>query len=248
MKDTRFIELLNLHVDHQLTPPEARELDAELRANPSRHRTYLQYCRMQKACAMLFEVERARAPASPRLARALANANRKISAAPSRASAHRWWRGSFAFGGLVAAVACAAVVFVVMKTPRQPEAARAGFAVAQVDAPAPVALAVAPQPASAPDSVITLQPVPRQKYFRLPTITGFASEQTPLPQALANESLFVWTKDFQLRPLRKVSIEDAIAGLRRFEKPQAGASLLRLPAIGSGDEPAEEMTAIEFKK
>ncbi len=247
MKDTRFIELLNLHVDHQLTPAEARELDAEIRANPSRHRTYLQYCRMQKACAMLFEAERANAPASPRLARALADANRKITAAPFRAPARRWWRGSFVFGGFVAAAACAAVVFVFLKTPRQPASEPAVVAAVQMEPPAPVSLAVATQQTPGPDAS-ALQTTSPQKYFRLPTITGFAPEQTAVSATLVDESLLVWTKDFQIRPLRKVTIEDAISGLRRFEKPQIGASLFRIPAAGTSDMPAEEMTAIEFKK
>lgn len=53
MKEGEFLELLNLYLDHEIAPADAARLEAEIRANPARRRTYLQYCRMQKACAML---------------------------------------------------------------------------------------------------------------------------------------------------------------------------------------------------
>jgi len=65
MKDSEFLELLNLYLDHEITPADAARLEAEVRANPARRRTYQQYCRMQKACTMLaaeFGAERPKAP------------------------------------------------------------------------------------------------------------------------------------------------------------------------------------------
>ena len=53
MNDSEFIELLNLYLDHEITPADAARLEAEVRGNPERRRTYLEYCRMQKACALL---------------------------------------------------------------------------------------------------------------------------------------------------------------------------------------------------
>lgn len=53
MNDREFIELLNLYLDHEITPSDAARLEAEVRSNPERRRTYLEYCRMQKACALL---------------------------------------------------------------------------------------------------------------------------------------------------------------------------------------------------
>jgi anti-sigma factor RsiW len=53
MKDSEFLELLNLYLDHEIAPEDAARLEAEVRANPERRRTYLQYCRMQKACTLL---------------------------------------------------------------------------------------------------------------------------------------------------------------------------------------------------
>lgn len=53
MNDSEFIELLNLYLDHEITPADAARLETEVRGNPERRRTYLEYCRMQKGCAIL---------------------------------------------------------------------------------------------------------------------------------------------------------------------------------------------------
>src|SRR4051812_18353144 len=100
MKDSEFIALLNLYVDHEISAADAARLEAEVQRNPARRETYQQYCRMQKACKMMatdFET--------------MPQANRKVVAFD--APLHRDLRmGAWtAFGGLAAA-ACLAFVFV----------------------------------------------------------------------------------------------------------------------------------------
>ena len=53
MKESKFIELLNLYVDHQISPDDAKLLESEVESNPTRRRIYRQYCQMQKACALM---------------------------------------------------------------------------------------------------------------------------------------------------------------------------------------------------
>jgi hypothetical protein len=53
MKDSEFIELLNLYLDHEISADNAARLEAEVQGNPERRRVYRQYCRMQKACTLL---------------------------------------------------------------------------------------------------------------------------------------------------------------------------------------------------
>lgn len=53
MKDREFLELLNLYLDHEIDAAGAAQLEAEVQANPERRQTYLEYCRMQKACSQL---------------------------------------------------------------------------------------------------------------------------------------------------------------------------------------------------
>src|SRR3954471_19354076 len=116
MKETRFIELLNLYVDQHLSGEDASELEAEILRNPKRKRTYQQYCRMQKACTRLFENERIQAPASPALSRALAEADRKIVAFPETPKI--WIRSPYV-AGFAAVAAC--VAFALVRMNRMPE-------------------------------------------------------------------------------------------------------------------------------
>ena len=63
MKESKFIELLNLYVDHQISPSDAALLEAEIQRSPERRKVYRQYCQMQKACSTLAETFLADAPA-----------------------------------------------------------------------------------------------------------------------------------------------------------------------------------------
>lgn len=67
MKDTKFIELLNLYLDHEITADETAQLEAEISGNPQRYRAYQDYCRMQKACTVLAEQTGAMAPKQSRI-------------------------------------------------------------------------------------------------------------------------------------------------------------------------------------
>ena len=58
MKDSKFIELLNLYLDQQIEPAEAALLEEEIARNPARRQTYQQYCRMHRACTLMFEQSR----------------------------------------------------------------------------------------------------------------------------------------------------------------------------------------------
>jgi len=62
MKDQRFIELVNLYVDRQITADETAELEAEIQASPRRRAVYQQYCKMHRATTLVYESFRAEAP------------------------------------------------------------------------------------------------------------------------------------------------------------------------------------------
>lgn len=61
MKESRFVELVNLYIDRQITPDEAAQLEAEMAANPGRRRVYRQYCQMHRASRLVHESFRAQA-------------------------------------------------------------------------------------------------------------------------------------------------------------------------------------------
>jgi anti-sigma factor RsiW len=99
MNDTKFIELLNLYVDHEISAADAALLEAEIERTPARRRVYRQYCQMQKACTVLahdFRSERSTAGAD-------------IVQFPVRRQPARTWAYAT---GLVAVAACIALVFV----------------------------------------------------------------------------------------------------------------------------------------
>lgn len=106
MKESRFIELLNLYIDQQISSEEAAELEGEISQSPAHYRTYLQYCRMHRACVVLFE--NFQTPAAP-LAPDLHRADGKVSTFPARGFRFTRAAGS---AGLAVAAACIAFVLI----------------------------------------------------------------------------------------------------------------------------------------
>jgi len=98
MKDSKFIELLNLYVDHQISAEDAALLEAEIQRKPERRQIYRQYCQMQKACVTLAENFRTQAPVGGKIV-AFAPASRRLTVV------------TYAMGFLAAA-ACVAVLVV----------------------------------------------------------------------------------------------------------------------------------------
>ena len=242
MNETRFIELLNLYVDQQLSAPEAAELEAEIQRNPARHRTYRQYCRMQKGCAQLFEHERSFAPASGKLSRALTEADRKILAFPATPDRGVWaTRYSFA---AVAAAACVAFVIVRQTNqslaPTAPSIAIAAPAVPAVEAPVAVVAVAAPGEAGVTSGFSTEVPELRFGALAVSMSDGMFFNDRVRPEV---SSSLVWMQDVQLKPIRKVSTEEF---LFRTASPKVTDEAL-LPARGADDESAES-AAFTFTK
>lgn len=97
MTHTKFIELLNLYLDHQISAEEAALLEGEIQRNPDRLALYRQYCRMQKGCSQLAERFRDQVPVTP---------GATVTPFPRRRTG--WYAGV----GALAAAACVALVFV----------------------------------------------------------------------------------------------------------------------------------------
>ncbi|HUR60702.1 MAG TPA: hypothetical protein VM029_23475 [Opitutaceae bacterium] len=106
MKDSEFIALINLYLDHEISAADSARLEAEVQANPARRRIYQDYCRMQKACKVLaqdFQTESA--PSDGKVI------DFKSAARPARAA------GFYAGTAVAAFAACVAVVFVMRNRP-----------------------------------------------------------------------------------------------------------------------------------
>lgn len=129
MKESEFIELLNLYLDHEISAADAARLEAEVATNPARRRIYQDYCRIQKACKSL-AVDFATEPVPTAAER---NIVAFESARPSQRRAG--WYGA---GVFVAAAACVAVIFLGRQHRQESEgtAGQGQASFAQADAPA----------------------------------------------------------------------------------------------------------------
>lgn len=180
MKDTKFIELLNLYLDHQISETDAAALETEIRQNPARHRLYRQYCQMHKACAQLSAQFTAEAPARTTVA----------SEKTSRRLASLYY-----YGAGLAAAAC--VAFIVMSRPASGPSETPALA-----STAPVAFpAVAPLPPPA---------APTQELRTVFTTQALApieatSGVTPVFVA-ANTESFDWMNELRLNPVQSAPV------------------------------------------
>lgn len=142
MKDSRFIELLNLYIDRQITADETAELEAEIQRHPNRRAVYRQYCQIHTATKTVYESFRAVAADQPAPA---AGQKGVVELFETRRRRANW--GYYAGG--FAAAACLALVFM-----RQAPAGPAAPALAEQPLPmAPVIKVTAPEsvaPANTP--------------------------------------------------------------------------------------------------
>lgn len=143
MKDARFIELVNLYIDRQISPDEQAELELEIQRNPRRRQVYLQYCRMHRGTKLVYESFRAHSEQTGQPARQPAS----IAHIQGRVRQRRL-RVIYAVSGLAAA-ACIAFVAVLRTGPANEDVAPQSFAAAKTTPAAP-AVAVAAQPTPAP--------------------------------------------------------------------------------------------------
>lgn len=103
MKDNRFIELVNLYIDRQISAEETAELEAEIQASPQRRAVYRQYCQLHSATKQVYESFRTNAEPL-----AGAPAGRVVPGNFARRPRTSWIHYA---GGLTAA-ACLTLVFV----------------------------------------------------------------------------------------------------------------------------------------
>jgi hypothetical protein len=202
MNDDRFIELLNLYIDQQITAAEAQELEAELVAQPARQKVYHQYCQIHRATVMV-GAQFQRPPADTALAARISQLRQQTRSTPGRAV----WR-SYASG---LAAACLAVFFLRFDATKT------------VPAEPMVTPAVAMTPVAAPQSgpvavVVETKPVEtaRPAYISLKTIpVTDTQDYVALLSALRREERLVYG-EAPLDPTKQPSLfEDGV-----FESPR----------------------------
>ncbi len=105
MKESKFIELLNLYIDQQISPEETGLLEEEILRDARHRRIYHQYCQMHRACTLV--LENLGSQAEQASAGAEQVASRVVDLEPR---SRRWGWGYYA--AALAAAACVALVAV----------------------------------------------------------------------------------------------------------------------------------------
>jgi hypothetical protein len=226
MKESRFIELINLYIDRQIGPEEAAELEAEIARSPAHRRTYLQYCRMHRACTLLFE--NFHAPATS-LNQALTQAESKVTAFPTRG--YRLARISLGAG--LAAAACVAFMLVNHPASTSAPAAKPGVEeVAQVNVP-PEAFRLAGVAATAhPAEFKTVMTADRYSLAN----NRAASD--------AQRAAFDWMRRIELSPMPAVDNNDNVF----VPRTEAPSSDLRFARARTDDQPVAENISFQFQR
>jgi len=181
MKESKFIELLNLYVDHQISASDAALLEAEIQRNPERRKIYREYCQMQKACAILAESFRPQTLPT----------GGQVVEFPARRS--RWTAATYAMGALAAA-ACVALVVVNRNGPSE-SASPPTPSMAAVVEEAP---AVAVEAESAPEAAPAVVPSAPARQPLQPVFAGLVSDAA---NDSAGRPTLDWVNQVNLQPV-----------------------------------------------
>ena len=235
MKDNRFIELVNLYIDRQISAAEAADLEAEMQANPRRRAIYQQYCRMHRATTLVYESFRADAPEQQT---GLAKGRATIARFQNKPAANRA-RWAYYAGGLAAA-ACLAILFVRLNTATAPVTDLAATT-PKVSHPTTVVASLPPAPVAKPQA----SPAARTMLTSLPA-NNLAAEQnySALLAALRQEEQRAFANG-QIQANRLPSLfEDGV-----FETQQ-GFPATSQRVFRSKQAPAQqaEFTAFQFQR
>lgn len=236
MNDKEFIALLNLYLDHEISPSDAARLEAEVQANAQRRQIYREYCQMQKACKLL---------AADFQAEATPAADKKVVAFEAAAGSARS-RGIYIFGSVAAAAACVALVFV---TRGGLKSDPAGSPVAVQSSPASPAARMA---ADVVPVAAKLAPAGSGGLVQRPMLVndplllaGRANDAEFARVSQPNEQL-AWIGALQMAPVpQRVPIETLRFEAQPTILPQDNRGLTNRTGTG---EAAAEMTAFRFVK
>ncbi len=220
MNNREFIELLNLYVDHEISPEDSLRLEAEVLSNPGRRKVYDQYCRMQKACALLSD----RLQEGPQV-----SGEDGVAAFPAQA---RWGFAPFA-GALAAAAACLLLVVGLRQRSRVPAAAPA-LAAAAPAAPRAELPAV-------PASSEAMKPV-----FLARSAPGEADRLSGLGQGDSSQQLasLSWIGNLHMTPVYTTQNPD----FQLAPKADLKATVINDPQGDREDAEPAEMTAFRFQR
>lgn len=194
MTHSKFIELLNLYLDHEINMEDAAALEAEIQRDPKRRDIYRQYCQMHRGCLELSAAFATEGAPSPER-RSIVPPVRK----PARSVFNSWTYGAAA---MAACAAFAVVTLVRQSTP----GGEGALASAAPSAPQQTIATAPSQPAPAP-SVYSLSELtsPRSELHSVftPTLVNLetVSREKSSLYATASGDRFDWMDEVKLAPV-----------------------------------------------
>lgn len=212
MKDSEFIELLNLYLDHEIAPTDASRLEAEVQSNPARRRVYHDYCRMQKACKMLAE-DCATETTPERNVVAFGQGH------GHRISNMKWIALA---GSSFAAAACLALVFV----------SRSGDRISPAAATSVVQTMPVAQPTTQPKPATELVATVSDSASSRPAVNGLSLRKTEsmnLTAVAQNDPHFAWMQDVRLAPIQMPNSADLRLNVKVSTQPENPTYSSKLP-------------------
>lgn len=225
MKDTEFIELLNLYLDHEISTADAARLEAEVQRNPARYRIYQDYCRMQKGCTLLAADFTADTPTV-------------VAFEPTRRISRP---NIYAIGSLMAAAACVTFVILNQTTSVAP---MSGPAIAENTNAAPAAATVALDAGTRGTARTVSVPARQQEFHSVLAAHSLQLNDTVAATDASNRVQLDWINKMQLTSLPRISAEEV-----RFE---IESPLKPAPRVFSSGQPAQgamiESAAWQFQR
>ncbi len=249
MKESEFIELLNLYLDHEISAADSARLEAEVQKSPERRKLYQTYCRMQKACKVLaadFKTDEAAIAAQTEKKVVAFNP----AAASVAADQRKRSRDVYAVGGFLAAAACLAFIFV---NRHGTAPASQGEAVVQASSTPAVNTAVEPVATVAASSQATTRSgIVRASDLRQAQ-PSFVSDPLLLSNAPASAILTAarqdadnqleWIQKLQITPLQvRTSVEDM-----RFDTRPAALQPVARTLGGNRTTPEQEAELVAWR-
>jgi hypothetical protein len=201
MNDKKFIELLNLYVDREVTSEDALLLETEVATNADRRRVYDQYCKMQKACSML----------SSEVAGSQTDAERQVVIYPSPSI----WR-SVPLVATLAAAACVAVVVDI-----RVRSAKASMSMAAAAVQSPLAMNTDVQTTSAAMEPVFLAKLPASQPAQ-----GFTALDTS-----SQDNQLTWIAGIHMTPVFPSANSDFITNPKSGLKPVGPGDALGAHAV-----------------
>lgn len=227
MNNERFIEMLNLYIDRELSAEEVHEIEEAIAQSPERQKIYAQYCRIERATQhLLAETHVPKPSISDIVASARATTNEVEFPQTNTVPKGRWLGWGTSVASLAAA--CVAVVFVLQKTTESDHER--------------------PAPSYAQSTAQTSSPLADDSDYRTVFVLDTDQSSDRLDAMRPANDSFAWMNQLQFAPIERAEIDGW--HMEAAEPIEVRSLNPRwISPVGLDDSPRREaMTAFQFQR